>query len=164
MKNRGTLILETSGLDPASSDILQVVLTGEPGFAGTYGAVKCKSWDASINRLMPDAVNMFPAFSKEDANRLGQAIARYDQILVYNEDFIYDFLSKNSVAVLPGVFTDVMKLYSEKFGSDSYEKRVKALADYRIQSTESGPFAKALSITELYERLTAKTKKGRVPV
>ncbi len=156
--NTGVLVIETNGLHPETSDILQVVLTGTPGYAAFFSPDKCSQWDLDINGLLPEALKDFPVFGKEEAEELGKILACYNKVLVYNEDFIYNFLTANGVPVLPGLFTDVMKLYSEKFQNESYEKRIKALADYNIKSSEAGAFSKALSIKELYDELTAKPK------
>ena len=159
MKNIGVLIVETNGLDPKDSDILQILLTGAPGYLNTFAPYKKFEWDSALNGLMPEALVSFSVFSQEDADELTKLIAGYDKILVYNGDFIYNFLTYNGVGILPGVLEDVMVLYSEKFENDSYEKRLKAMADYGITDTGKGIYSKALSIRELYVKLTAKPKK-----
>lgn len=158
MKNTGVIVIETSGLDPANSDILQVVITGRPGYTGFFAPDKCKTWPTSINKLTPEALEAFPVFGEKDGEEISQVLAQYDELLCYNEDFIFDFLTRNHVALLPGLLKDVMKEYAQKFHNDTYEKRIAALTDYGIISPESGAFSKAVSIKNLHDKIVKPKK------
>ena len=131
---------ETTGLNAAEDEILQVSIIDEEGnvlFDSYIRPTQHTEWAEAerINHISPEIVANSPTI-EEVMPEINDILKRYDKIVGYNLKFDKAFLENNGAEILNAEYADVMKMFAPIYGEwndqrGSYKwQKLTTAADY----------------------------------
>ncbi len=111
---------ETTGLDPADDELLQVSIIDSDGntLFDSYFKPCVSSWTSAerINGISPEMVENAPKISEKIAE-INEIVCQADTIIGYNTYFDIGFLKNNGLILAENVkIVDVMEIFAEIYG------------------------------------------------
>lgn len=106
--------VETTGLNPKISEVLQLAIVDEDGVVlNDFYDVHIDSWPEAeaVNGISKKMVSGYPYLS-EEADKVTEILARYDVLVGYNIAFDIEFLKRAGVKIPRAAIVDLMQDFS----------------------------------------------------